>query len=491
MIVNHNISALNTYRNLTSVNNALQKSLERLSSGLRINRAGDDAAGLAISEKMRGQILGLNQAVRNAQDGISLIQTAEGGLNEIHAILQRMRELAVQAANDTLTSDDRAKIQDEMNQLRQEIDRIASTTEFNTKKLLNGDIAKLVTDSGTNADSFVDTGYRTTGSTEAGVYTLTFTKAATQAKVGGTESGAVYATTTVANTTDTVNSAAVGTLIINNKTITIESTDTLGDVITKINNLSAYTGVTAQAVDVTDTASSAKKAIQLTTQSYGSSATVQVSGENANQLKALGIITDAQSETVVSDAGTDAVATLIKGSTTYSVISAAGNKVTFSNGLTVQGLDGTVADGHTATVTVSDDQTLNFQIGANEGQRLNLSINKMDAESLGVAGSSPTEALSVSTYASATAAISLIDAAITDVSNERAKLGAYQNRLEHTIANLSVASENITAAESRIRDVDMAKEMMAFTKNQIISQAATAMLAQANQVPSIVLQLLR
>ncbi|MED3643624.1 flagellin Hag [Caldifermentibacillus hisashii] len=271
MRINHNIAALNTYRQLSSANTAQSKSMEKLSSGLRINRAGDDAAGLAISEKMRGQIRGLDMAAKNAQDGISLIQTAEGALNETHAILQRMRELAVQGANDTNVTEDRDAIQEELNQLMSEIDRIANTTEFNTQNLLNG-----------------------------------------------------------------------------------------------------------------------------------------------------------------SFSGT-------------------------------------------------------FQIGANDGQNINISISNMSTKGLSLSAN----LVSVSSHVAASAAISQVDAAIELVSKQRSKLGATQNRLDHTINNLGTASENLTAAESRIRDVDMAKEMMEQTKNSILSQASQAMLAQANQMPQGVLQLLR
>ncbi|MGB9661635.1 MAG: flagellin Hag [Moorellaceae bacterium] len=279
MRINHNISALNTYRQLTINNTAMTKSLEKLSSGLRINRAGDDAAGLAISEKMRGQIRGLDQAIRNAQDGISLIQTAEGGLNETHSILQRMRELVVQAGNlGTNQTEDLQAIQDEITQLADEITKISERTQFNGKTLLDGSYA-----SGT------------------------------------------------------------------------------GDLI--------------------------------------------------------------------------------------------------------------------------------FQIGANDTQQLKLNIDAMDATTLGVDATT----IDVTKFTDGTAvdtALKAIDTAINTVSAQRSALGATQNRLEHTINNLSVASENLTAAESRIRDVDMAKEMMEFTKQSILSQAATAMLAQANQVPQMVLQLL-
>jgi flagellin len=272
-IINHNLSAINAHRQLGISNNAGAKALEKLSSGLRINRAADDAAGLAISEKMRGQIRGLNQASRNAQDGISLIQTAEGALNESHSILQRMRELAVQSANDTLTDTDRAKLQTEVTQLNSELDRIAGNTEFNTKKLLNGE----------------------------------------------------------ATTTPIV-----------------------------------------------------------------------------------------------------------------------------------------------------------FHVGANANQTLSVTIGNMDSSMTGL----NTGASTVGTQLDAEAAITTFNAAIETVSTQRANLGAVQNRLEYTIANLNTAAENLQASESRIRDVDMAKEMMEFTRTNILQQAGTAMLAQANAKPQSVLQLL-
>ncbi|MBU5468498.1 flagellin [Virgibacillus sp. MSJ-26] len=273
MIINHNISALNTHRQLGANNNAVQGSLEKLSSGLQINRAGDDAAGLAISEKMRGQIRGLDMAAKNAQDGISMIQTAEGALNETHDILQRMRELAVQASSDTNTDADRGELQKELDELVTEIDRISTDTEFNTQKLLDG--------------------------------------------------------------------------------------------------------------------------------------------------------------------------------------------------------------------TGGEEGSFTFHIGANATQNITVEFGNMGTEELGV------NELDIETQEGADEAITAIQSAIDDVSAERAKLGANQNRLEHTINNLGASSENLTAAESRIRDVDMAKEMMNFTKNNILTQASQAMLAQANQMPQGVLQLLQ
>ena len=304
MRINQNISAMNTQASMVRSDNAISKSLERLSSGLRINRAADDAAGLAISEKMRGQIRGLKQAARNAQDGISLIQTAEGALNETHAIVQRMRELAVQAANDTLTDADRQEIQKEINQLTQEVDRIAKTTEFNTKKLLRG-----------------------------------------------------------------------------------------------------------------------------------------------------------VSTTVTSGSGSGAT-----------------------------------------TTTTIEDLTLKMHIGANKDQTMTVTISNMDTGALEIGldasgntvdeGVDATAGLNVSTQSGANAAIQKFDNALSKISSERAKLGAYQNRLEHTISNLDTARENLSASESRIRDVDMAEEMANFSRAQILMQASTAMMAQANAKPQAVLKLL-
>lgn len=345
MIINHNISAMNTSRQLGVSNTQGAKAMERLSSGYRINKAGDDAAGLAISEKMRAQIKGLNQASRNAQDGISMIQTAEGALNETHSILQRMRELAVQASNDTMTTVDRVSLQEEMDQLASEVTRIAETTEFNTKNLMSGKF----------------------GST---------TLVSTVSKSGNAMSGKLVVT-------------------VNNKDGSVAKTT-------------------------------------------GSGTTVS----NADATKANSMITGAKSSLV-------------------------------------------------------------FQIGANTNQVIRVNINAMTATSLGITakvgnGAAGTagrngakvQGISISSQGDAAAAISVINNAINLVSKERSKLGAVQNRLEHTIANLDTAAENLQASESRIRDVDMAKEMMELSKQNILSQAGNAMLAQANQKPQSVLQLL-
>ncbi|MDN5276735.1 MAG: flagellin [Clostridiales bacterium] len=417
MRINHNISALNTYRQLSINNSMAAKSLEKLSSGLRINRAGDDAAGLAISEKMRGQIRGLEMASRNAQDGISMIQTAEGALNEVHSILQRMRELAIQAGNDTNTSSDREEIQKEINQLTSEINRIANTTEFNTQKLLNA----------------------TAGTVTSGT-------AGTAATVTGTT--ITLGTSTDFSTTNLVFDVVIGGTT---KTVTLNknydgTTNTIDTLVNDLNAaLSGAATVTKSGNALVITASNTTDSIEIKTPTSGS-------------LSAIGLTPGIYNPTPASPAKSSFI----------------------------------------------------MQIGANENQTMTLDLSDMRAAALGISSSSGGTgftstltvtdgtnntaveyALDVSTAANAGNAVTVIQRAIDRVSAERSKLGAYQNRLEHTINNLGTAAENLTAAESRIRDVDMAQEMMEFTKLNILQQAATAMLAQANQMPQAVLQLLR
>lgn len=375
---------MNAHRNMSFNTTNTGKAMEKLSSGLRINRAGDDAAGLAISEKMRGQIRGLDQASRNAQDGISLIQTAEGALNETHSILQRMRELAVQSSNDTNTEADRKELQKEVNQLTEEIDRIANTTEFNTQKLLNGDKKGL---------SAAETGSFNLQNNSRANITITPTD------------------------TDTFN--VTGTITI-----------------TRVNNEAGQTNF-----EVSDPA--------------GTSITL-----------------DATDETAAALTGT-------------------GDTVAIA-GLTGMGVGESITISFNAAKAAETDtsKAASLQIGANSGQNLRVGLEDMRATALGVRNATG-DAIDITDAGKATTAVTTINNAIESVSAERSKLGAVQNRLEHTINNLNVGAENLQAAESRIRDVDMAKEMMNFTKNNILNQASQAMLAQAKSQPEAVLQLLR
>ena len=389
MIINHNMNALNAHRNMNVNNNNAGKSMEKLSSGLRINRAGDDAAGLAISEKMRGQIRGLEQSSRNAADGISMIQTAEGALNETTNILQRMRELAVQAGNDTNTTSDREEIQKEIDALTEEIDRIANNTEFNTQKLLNGN---------KSGEGGVELAAKVQA--EAGEFTITL-KGAFQQKDKITIDGLEIDLTNGKDKT----------------TVENEIKKALKDKYTVSYNDNAHT-------------------IKLT----------QVTGEDKKN---------------------------IKSSYNGAALTTVANKV-----------------GVTAVDAVISEGKVNLQVGANAKQNMSIEIGDMRAEALEITNNAG-KGLSIESADDANAAVSKFDAALNKVSSQRANLGAIQNRLEYTISNLDNTAENLTSAESTLRDVDMASEMMEYSKNNILNQAAQAMISQANQQPQNVLQLLR
>ncbi|WP_394188497.1 flagellin [Paenisporosarcina quisquiliarum] len=459
MRINHNIAALNTHRQLSSASNAQSKSMEKLASGLRINRAGDDAAGLAISEKMRGQIRGLDQASSNSQDAISLIQTAEGALNETHSILQRMRELSVQSSNGTATNDDRNAIQDEINQLVSEVDRIGTTTEFNTKKLINGAQTQNVSVTTNNSSLKSFTAFNSVQEgTDYNVDVQNVSKAAANLNsAGNTGLAATDVTFTGAN-------YDVG----DQMEILVSDGATSGrkDLTLTVN------GVAVETLTDFDTTG-------IATFDSGGGRELAIAANSFNAVDGSG------NGTVQFDFAMEADYTITKGSATLYTVT---DLQTTDGNLRLDdfraSIDNTLTGNAVNAVTVNG-KALEFQIGANETQTTSLSIGDMRAAALGIDG------LDVDDQVSAQESITIIDAAIKTVSDERAKLGSNQNRLEHTINNLNTSSENLTAAESRIRDVDMAKEMMTQTKNSILAQAAQAMLAQANQQPQGVLQLLR
>ncbi|WP_282946668.1 flagellin [Cellulomonas endometrii] len=392
--VNTNIAALNAYRNLSATQNDLGKSLEKLSSGLRINRAADDAAGLAISEGLRAQIGGTTQAVRNAQDGISVVQTAEGALTETHSILQRMRTLSVQASNEGGLSDTaKSNIQDELGELKTELTRIADTTQFNGKKLLDGQYnGSFQVGANTSAQDKIAVKISTAngqglGSVGLGVANVDVTTIATNA-------------TTVANTT----AAASGTAGVK----------TLG-------------------------------------------AAVDFTGDNVDGFK------DLNGTVTIGSKSLDLKSVDYTGITTT-----AGAVTALNNALTAQ-----------------------FGAGAATAAATATGITLTGAATTGTAAQVAATEIGFTQASGADEAIDLIDAAITSVSSVRSGLGAVQNRFDHTINNLNVAVENLTASESRIRDTDMASEMVSYTRASILSQAGTAMLAQAKNLPQSVLQLLQ
>jgi Flagellin and related hook-associated proteins len=503
MIINHNLGAMNALRNMNVNSSNASKAMEKLSSGLRINRAGDDAAGLAISEKMRGQIRGLDQASANAQDGISMVQTAEGALSETTSILQRMRELAVQSSTDTNTASDRSNIQQEVDQLAVEITRISNTTEFNTQKLLNGGI----TTSGIGESTF-QIGANANQS-------LSINIKAMDAKSLGVSRDVTTATVATAGVQDVVSASVgltTGVAIVSGESagLTANATAVKGQWGA---GAAGLTGLTK--LETTDFSSKYNDYKLITTKSLGAGVDVSASIDNTAKTITLNFSsdvaalasTDDKINTALSNAGiTDLLATgdvtavvpdagavigtaglasdevkltLTGSQTETAIVKNNAQSVTFSDaakyaGLTLQ-LDGSLSASTAATINIGKTvaSSASFSSGVKTGDAL-------------TAGG-----IDVSSQTAANSAITTVQNAINTVSSERSKLGAYQNRLEHTIANLGTSSENLSSAESRIRDVDMAKVMSEFSKNNILSQAAQAMLAQANQQPQQVLQLLR
>ena len=405
MRIQHNIAALNSYRQLSGNNSAVSKNLEKLSSGYKINRAGDDAAGLAISEKMRAQITGLETAQKNANDGISLVQTAEGALTEVHSMLNRMVELADQSANGTYDNKtDRANLQKEVKSLLDEIDRISDGTNFNGINLLDGSL------NGATATGFV-------------------------AKTNGIQSVEIAGGNVSKATT-------AGDL-----TIKLETT---GKLTLDKKDADTFKGISFEVVGGTGNNTTVGKA--------GGTITFKAKVDPANATAEHAKMFEGMTISVKVDAA----------KTDGSFVATAGN--------------GDVDD-----LKLDPGKGLTLQIGdtADDFNQLTVSVGSMKAKSLGI------DTIDISTQSGAQTAVSSIKDAINSVSSTRGDLGAIQNRLEHTINNLSVTTENMTAAESRIRDTDMAEEMMSYTKNNILVQAAQAMLAQANQVPQGVLQLLQ
>jgi flagellin len=417
--INQNIPAMNAYNNLATNSNMMSKSLERLSSGFRINRAADDAAGLSVSEGLRAQIGGLKVAAKNAQDGINVVQTAEGSMNEVHSILQRMRDLSVQASNSgSQDISARSAAQQEVTQLNAELDRIGNTTRFGGQALLNG------------------------------------TSAAATGSVTPTSTGVASAGTTF-TVAGSFNDTA-GTSIDLSAGIAVAVPAGTGN---NYSTTSSYQTAIQGALDTAFTTAGAA-ALPPTTFTPGTiKATVTDTGNGSWQV----------------DLDSNAVGT--------------GNQFTVAIGSTTAGVGGATATVPGAALTTSaaqsDTFTGNFQIGSNQGESLGIQFAGINSTILA------TKALNLSSGIGASAAISTIDAAIQTVSKDRANLGAYQNRFEHTIASINVAVQNLSASESQIRDTDMASEMVSYTRNQILSQAGTSMLAQANQAPQSVLKLLQ
>ena len=490
MRIQHNIAALNSYRNLTGNNNAVSKNLEKLSSGYRINRAGDDAAGLAISEKMRAQITGLNTAQKNAQDGVSLVQTAEGALTEVHSMLNRMVELADQSANGTYDNEvDRANLQKEIASLKDEIDRIADSTNFNGINLLDGSLSttKLdLTAATVDGNTVTPTKIAATGATseivaEDGTAGQSDSLTIEYADADGNLHSVTLDNIANAATKNDVAKNIYNAISQNSELTSVFDVKLNGEKVELISKVTGEGGAKLTSV----TADGGKLKVDEGGFADGENAKVEVKSTNPLKTgdklvlngKTYEFVTDASQK--VSDGAT-------------AVVIGAGQTATLGN--LNKALEGTgikaAASGNNNDIILTADgkgKGLTLQIGdtSEDFNQMTVSVGDMHADALGIAD------VDISTQAGAQAAVDKIKAAINSVSSTRGDLGAIQNRLEHTINNLSVTAENMTAAESRIRDVDMANEMMAYTKNNILVQSSQAMLAQANQLPQGVLQLLQ
>lgn len=507
MRINHNITAMLANNTLNKNHNAMSTAIERLSSGYRINYAKDDSAGLAISQKMRTQIRGLQQANRNAGDGISVIETAEGALTEVHAMLQRMKELAVKAANDVNCAEDRQTLQDEIEVMNQEIQRISDSTQFNQKKLLNGDLGRA---------SYIDTGDVVKGvktleisdAVDLEEYSFEVSQDARQAvSVGGP-------ITMAAGTVVTAQQA--GTVTINGETIEIQPGDSTDQIYSKLQDLCEWTGNKIfVADDLDNTAGLEENAgytpsaspfgnggqLVIVSDYYGSSEKIDISCSNDELAGLLGI-----TDSIAT--GTDVAVELGDGFSPTATVACDGNTITVtdSSGFKMvmearQGAcetsftDPTMAAGGSAQATGSQTYEAKvevlsagqmvFQIGANEEETMTVTIPRVSPEILG------TDDINLVCGQDASEAIAKIDEAIKMVSDVRAKLGAYQNRLEHTETSLGVSEESMTNSLARILDCDMAAEMTNYTQQNLLTQTATNMLAKANAHPESILQLLQ
>lgn len=479
--VNTNIAAMGALRSLSNNSQQFQKSINRLSTGMRINSGADDPAGLIVSEGFRAQIDGLGQAVRNNQDAINFAKTAEGALDEVNSLLRDARTLAVQSANSgTLDAAQIQANQAQISSILSSINRIASNTQFGQKHLLDGTAGIVAGPTSSNVSSIYLSGmFNSAALTTNGAVTLTVTTSAEQAVVAG----ATFASGSSAM-------GAAGSFTINGTIFNVNAGDTVTDVINRINASSSSTGVQASFTD--------GGAITLSTIGYGSATRIDVADTDGVFL--------AGGATTASDNGVDAVAdvTIDTNGTTAGGLTT----VTFTGGrMGYNGLILTDLDGNSVTLTQAGNATsaafqagavtvgsASFQVGANAGQTVALSLGNMASSQIGlgvVSGQSLAD-IDLSSAASSTNAMKIIDQAISDVSRKRGEIGNFQrNVLESNIRSLGTAKESLTATESSIRDVDIAEEMTNFTKLQILNQAGMSVLAQANSAPQSVLSLLQ
>ncbi len=479
MKINNNMSAKITNKQLLRVENSMTTTMERLSSGLKLNHAKDNPAGMAISNKMRAQIAGLDRASANASDGISVLNIADGALNETSSILQRMRELAVQAANDTNSLEEKEAIQKEIDALKEEVNRISTDTEYNAMPLLDGTMNTRV-----YADNV--TRIQTSNFVEKGNYVVEITAAAEQAEI------------TMASSIDFTSTAAAGvegSLSINGSKVDISAEDTGVEIFEKIRE--------AAELGEADAELSGTNTIELASTAYGIGGELSITSDSAALLGALGLNgtydADTEQYVVPTEKGVNAVVDLKHGDYTMAdgtevesrfgntaTVALAGNKViiTDKDGFSMSFL---AKEGYTGEINfdVTDIGTMTLHIGANEDQNIEVRIPEISSESLYI------DDVDVRTVNGASRAMATLDDAIAQLSEARSQIGAYTNRLEYSVSSLDAFEENMTSALSRLADADMAEEMTNYTQESVLNQAAISVLTQANEMPQQVLQLLQ
>lgn len=497
MKINHNISAVVSNKHLLRTEDNLKASMERLSSGLKVNHAKDNPSGFAISNKMQSQINGLDRASQNSLDGTSVMEIADGALGEVHEMLQRMRELAVQAANDTNTIEDKRAIQVEIDQIKSEVTRISETTEFNTKSLLNGSLNTQVYP---NREADYVERIQVSDNVEVGKYSFSIAKTATpEAETSGAGARADMPLSDLPSATDTTTKYDFnGILKINGVSCTLTKEMTKAEAYEAIRNTAEIAGANLETGGV--------HGDYITSQMYGSGArlevvTINLDGGEDNFLGFSGCDDHGTEDghKVHIGIGRDPVVTIDTAEPSAfkdhpnAAITYSGNDsgsivtITDTNDFKISFLlkDGGKETEKDVTLDVTDKGPMDLQIGANENQILSVKIPPTDAKSLYI------DDLNVVEVGGADRAITSIDSAIARVSEIRSKIGAYSNRLEYARTSLDATAENVTGALSRIKDTDMAKEMTEYTKDNVLAQAGTSALSQANELPQMALQLLQ
>ena len=501
LVINTNILSLNSQRNLNRTSNELSTSLQRLSTGLRINSAKDDAAGLGIVDRMTSQVRGLNQAIRNASDAVSLSQTAEGAMQESTNIIQRMRELAIQAANDSSSSADRSNLQEEISQLQAELNRIASTTTFNGNNILDGTFASKKFHVGSNANETISVSIGNISATAMGAY-----QASSIANVGA------IAATTVTDTNGVAIEAALTISGTDTQNVNYAANASAAEIAQAITSVSGETGVTASATTSVDLKYGA--AIANTDSVSFNLSTTDGTGAVQGTITPISVtVTSTLDYTALRDAinavsaSTGVTAELNTAAGSLTLKNADGHNISITAARAAADAEavlnvGATATSFTSTATLLDDRT---SAGTNaDAVTVGGQVSMSSASAFSVSGAEATFAaatfsgtltsvaqVDLTTQAGANNALDVLDQALRFVSDSRAELGAIQNRLEYTISNLTNVSENVSAARSRVQDADFAAETAALTRAQILQQAGVAMLSQANAAPQIVLALLQ